>query len=153
MHRFKSGDSKGGSWGNEWGLWFHWRTTCLLEKQSVNIWMRSVMSGGWSVLNYFSRSCTLQEKANCLVCERRSLRSAYHHFQCWINETADCLSNSSLCCINVLWWLHLSSILSWEIFSLSLFKKERGGELHISSHLSLGGCVFKMTGKPIWQHI
>lgn len=30
--------------------------------------------------------------------------------------------------INMLWWLHLSSVLSWEIFLLSLFKRERGGE-------------------------
>lgn len=36
---------------------------------------------------------------------------------------------------------------------LALIKGERRGEFHISLLLSLGSCIFKMTGKPIWHII
>lgn len=153
MDMFKSDDGKGRSWENEWCLRFHWRTTCLLVKKSVKIWTSSVVWGRWSVLSYFSRS----------VCYRKNLTALYVREGAWdlliIISSAELMklqlaSQIPLCvCINMLWWLHLSSILSWETFLLSLFKRERGGKLRISSQFSLGGNVFKMTGKPIWQNI
>lgn len=36
---------------------------------------------------------------------------------------------------------------------LAFIERERRGEFHISLLLSLGSCIFKTTGKPVWHNI
>lgn len=36
---------------------------------------------------------------------------------------------------------------------LAFIKRGRRGEFHISLLLSLGSCIFKMTGEPLWHNI
>lgn len=132
---------------------FHWWTKCLLDQWICGSGISVCSLEGlwyircWSVLSYFSISICYMKKPSAL-----DVREGAWYLLIFISgaQIMKFQHAPPQDCINMLWWLCLSSVLSWEMFS-PLFKRRRGGKFHILAQLCSNGCIFKVLSKPILQ--